>query len=290
MKSDQHKEGQQLVELKEVSSRSTSPDLPTINQMVGQPTTPTYVNSLQVQKGHQIFHSIQGCAFVFSGKEKPILVGPQSTLFVPSGSDTQIAFGRGEQKWIIGHWEKTALVIAHTIVNPNLTAPQAAWHPPQECRIFRAFTNSLLGMLESGELDPRLTSAWLNLATFGLNQGRETFAFCNIPDGVTKPINELLLSIKAEPQRGWSLTEAARLAGYSPFHLSRVFRAATEIGFPEFVDRCRTEIALKQLLESKQTINEIAEHCGFGSSQAMRTACREYTGFLPSELRQGSGE
>lgn len=279
-----------VVQLKEISNRSVTSDLPTINQMVGHATTPTYVNSVQIHKGHQIFHSIFGCAFVSGDSFKPMLVGPQSTLFVPAGVNVQIAFGRGEQKWMIGHWDQTAESIAHTVVDASLTKPEATWHPPQECRIFRAFTDSLIEKIDKEALDPRLTAAWLNLATFGLNKGRETFAFCVIPEGATKPIAELLHAIKSDAKKNWSLTEAAKLAGYSPFHLSRVFRATTDIGFPEFVDRCRTESAIRQLLDTKLTINEIAEQCGFGSSQAMRTACREYTGFLPSELRQGGEE
>jgi AraC-like DNA-binding protein len=57
------------------------------------------------------------------------------------------------------------------------------------------------------------------------------------------------------------------------------------MGFPEYVDRCRTEVAIRKLLEGAESMSFVAGDSGFGTPQAMRTAFREYTGFLPSEMK-----
>jgi AraC-like DNA-binding protein len=106
-----------------------------------------------------------------------------------------------------------------------------------------------------------------------------------IPDDAQPVLVGLMKQVKAQPAADWSLKAAAAAAEYSAFHLSRTFRAAVGYGFPEFVDRCRTELAVKLLLSEDLDLAEVAEQAGFGSLQGMRNACKEYLGLLPSEIR-----
>lgn len=110
-------------------------------------------------------------------------------------------------------------------------------------------------------------------------------ALVSVPDDSPAPLRTLMLEVKANPTLGWSLKEAAGFAGYSPFHLSRTFRTAFDYGFPEFVDRCRTELAITKLLATDMPIEDISTASGFGSTQALRESFKEYLGLLPSELR-----
>lgn len=104
-------------------------------------------------------------------------------------------------------------------------------------------------------------------------------------DDLAKPISRLVNLVRENPCAPWTLKEAARIAGYSAFHLSRTFKATVGYGFPEFVDRCRAELALQVISNPAHTMEVVATQSGFGSTQAMRDAFRDYTGFLPSEVR-----
>jgi AraC-like DNA-binding protein len=98
-------------------------------------------------------------------------------------------------------------------------------------------------------------------------------------------LKQLMVAVKKDPTGNWSLRDAAAYAGYSPFHLSRTFRTVVDFGFPEYVDRCRAEFAIDRLLKTDLSIDEVASSCGFGSTQALREAFKEYLGMLPSEIR-----
>lgn len=106
-----------------------------------------------------------------------------------------------------------------------------------------------------------------------------------IPEEVPDSLRILMEKVKENPTHSWSLKEAAGHAGYSPFHLSRTFRTVLAYGFPEFVDRCRTELAIERLLRENVAIDDLSDSCGFGSTQALRESFKEYIGLLPSELR-----
>lgn len=106
-----------------------------------------------------------------------------------------------------------------------------------------------------------------------------------IPGAVAEPIARLIEAVKQERAASWPLKDAAEIAGYSPFHFSRVFKATVGFGFHEFVDRCRTELAVEKLLTTDAPIDYIATACGFGTTQGLRESTKEYLGLVPSELR-----
>jgi AraC-like DNA-binding protein len=104
-------------------------------------------------------------------------------------------------------------------------------------------------------------------------------------EDIPQTIASLIQEVRKDPTQPWSLKEGAKFAGYSPFHLSRTFRHIIGWGFPEFVDRCRTEVATKMLVANQDAIETIAKDAGFGSTQAFRDAMKDYYGLLPSEIR-----
>jgi AraC-like DNA-binding protein len=95
----------------------------------------------------------------------------------------------------------------------------------------------------------------------------------------------LMEAVRARPSDAWTLKEAAAYAGYSPFHLSRTFKTTVGYGFPEFVERCRTERAVMRLAVKMEQSEDVAVETGFSSSQSLRDAFRDYVGILPSEIR-----
>ena len=75
------------------------------------------------------------------------------------------------------------------------------------------------------------------------------------------------------------------MAGYSPFHFSRVFKNLVGYGFHEYVDRSRTECAVEMLCTTDSAVDVVASSCGFGTTQGLRESVKEYLGLVPSELR-----
>jgi AraC-like DNA-binding protein len=61
-------------------------------------------------------------------------------------------------------------------------------------------------------------------------------------------IKDLISKVRQNPALAWPLKDAADMAGYSPFHFSRVFKNLVGYGFHEYVDRCRTECAVELLV------------------------------------------
>lgn len=103
-----------------------------------------------------------------------------------------------------------------------------------------------------------------------------------------EPLRELILAVREEPTAPWPLPEAATRAGYSPFHFSRVFKSSVGCGFHEYVERCRTELAIEMLISTTNPVELVANSSGFGTPQSLRDAMRTFTGFAPSDLRASS--
>lgn len=106
-----------------------------------------------------------------------------------------------------------------------------------------------------------------------------------LPPDLPTNIKQLTELVKQQPDQAWPLKDAADYVGYSPFHFSRVFKQLVTYGFHEFVDRCRTENAVRQICTSDIAIDVIAASAGFGTTQALRESIKEYLGLVPSELR-----
>ena len=67
---------------------------------------------------------------------------------------------------------------------------------------------------------------------------------------------------------GVSLSQAAKLAGYSKFHFLRLFKKESGMTFHEYVDACRLK-RLNDMLRSRHPKKEIAAALGFSSSSAL---------------------
>lgn len=98
-------------------------------------------------------------------------------------------------------------------------------------------------------------------------------------------IAALVEDVRANPQEKWPLKAASDMAGYSPFHFSRLFKQLVGVGFHEFVDRLRTERAVELICSTDESIDGIAIESGFGTTQSLRDSIKEYLGLVPSDLR-----
>lgn len=278
----------QSVQLKAPAANDGTPPsitLPRIFCVEGQNISPAYVNCAPELEDRTLVYCAQGTGQLFIGDATPQFIGPGTAAVIGPREPWTLLLGRGEQSWILGTWNPDSAAI------PNAKRIASGACLVTSCSpVLRMLTDRVVARKDDLAEYPNFVLAWFNLLFHEWHVTRNVFSLTPTFMQGAEPLDDLIAAIRAEPQRQWSLTNAAELAGYSPFHLSRMFRHISKMGFPEFVDRCRAEIAVDLLINTSQPIFSISQQCGFGTPQALRNACRDYAGFLPSELRDRHGE
>jgi AraC-like DNA-binding protein len=137
----------------------------------------------------------------------------------------------------------------------------------------------------SAEVMEPLAVSFLYEVGARLMSGLDQVQLAATPIEVPETIKELIIKVRQNPALPWPLKDAADMAGYSPFHFSRVFKGLVGYGFHEYVDRCRTECAVELLVTTDMPVDLVASTCGFGTTQGLRESIKEYLGLVPSELR-----
>lgn len=85
-----------------------------------------------------------------------------------------------------------------------------------------------------------------------------------------------------------TLAGIARAVGVSPFHLSRLVTAAAGVPIHRMILRRRLREALELLLDSRQSISQIALEVGFASHSHLTDAFRREYGVPPRAVRKGA--
>src|SRR5262249_14423176 len=85
-------------------------------------------------------------------------------------------------------------------------------------------------------------------------------------------IKKLAEKVTAQPRTDWRTDVLAAEAGVSRRSLSRLFRMGLDVSPADFVERVRTDLARRRLLESNDNLETIAVACGFGSLRRMDRA------------------
>lgn len=85
------------------------------------------------------------------------------------------------------------------------------------------------------------------------------------------------------------MPDLATSAGFSRFHLARLFHQTTEETLEQFLRRVRLERSAYMLLHSDESILEISIDSGYQSPEAFSRAFRQAYGCLPSHFRKGAG-
>lgn len=91
--------------------------------------------------------------------------------------------------------------------------------------------------------------------------------------------------IKENYKADLSLESLAEIFGYSPAYLSKMLKRYAGINYKAYLQSVRIEHAYQELVNTKQTINDIAMEHGFASSKAFTRAFQNKYGMTPSEYR-----
>lgn len=103
-----------------------------------------------------------------------------------------------------------------------------------------------------------------------------------LPPFVLKRVRE---HVAAHLAGGVRLSQLAAIAGLSPFHFSRAFKASTGMSPHAYVLHCRIAEAKRLLSGSTLAVADIARRAGFKSSGQLSARFRASTGTTPSAFR-----
>jgi transcriptional regulator GlxA family with amidase domain len=98
-------------------------------------------------------------------------------------------------------------------------------------------------------------------------------------------IKKLAEKVTAQPRADWRTDVLAAEAGVSRRSLSRLFRTGLNVSPADFVERVRTDLARRRLLETDDNVEAIAVTCGFGSLRRMDRVFARAMSASPTEFR-----
>lgn len=244
-------------------------------------SVPTSINALIV--------NFQGSAIARTTSQgRLILVAPRSVTFVRGGTRLIVTAARGEHvshvlTWPAGMTPLLEHYVAGTGKGGSSTRIVACKPiDPQFMEAMQRYETARNGSVDYAE--PLMLSVVYEIVA-RLVTGGDEVQLAALPPDLPETIRQLAGKVRSKPSDGWPLKDAADMAGYSPFHFSRVFKQLVGYGFHEYVDRCRTEAAVELLVTTDMAVDLVASTCGFGTTQGLRESIREYLGLVPSELR-----
>ena len=83
-----------------------------------------------------------------------------------------------------------------------------------------------------------------------------------------------------------TLEELSSIAGYSTYHFSRLFKKYSNTTFINFLNRRRVRAAEMMLLESENSITDVAMKSGFSSLTTFNRVFKLINGYTPSEYKK----
>ena len=117
--------------------------------------------------------------------------------------------------------------------------------------------------------------------------GQSQFSAALTAQAVTSsPIDRIRLHVLERPRANLGLEALAEVAGVSPRHLSRQFRAELGMNPVAYVELIRTDIARRLLEDSTAPTKAIAYTAGFGSTTTLGRAFLRRMGVTPLQYRQ----
>ncbi len=240
----------------------------------------------------------EGGAIVFAAKGASLyrsagegewrVAAPESATFVEAPNEISVRLSRGIHEALIVSWPLGTMPILERWLEGRRSEGRKCLgtHPihPAHSETFRRLAEAIVAADAVSE--HVIAGVVMELAA-KLTLADNTHSLAAAPADLPEITRRLVEAVRSDPARPWPLKEAADFVGYSPFHFSRIFKAQVGVGFHEFVDRTRTELAVRLLTTTDDSIDYVASESGFGTAQGLRESVKEYLGLVPSELRSG---
>lgn len=94
--------------------------------------------------------------------------------------------------------------------------------------------------------------------------------------------------IRTNYTKDLSLESVAAHVSISPTYFSKKFKSSTGFGYKEYLINVRIQAAADMLLETNASVSEIAEKCGFNSSDHFGNAFKRAKGVSPLKYRKNN--
>ena len=114
-----------------------------------------------------------------------------------------------------------------------------------------------------------------------------------LPSRLVAPLDPRTLArvaeaVEARLAETLTLADLAAVAGFSPFHFARCFRAATGLAPHQYVLARRIELAKRLVVTTGEPVQDIAWSAGFENLSHFRRQFAAQIGVLPGALRQAT--
>jgi transcriptional regulator GlxA family with amidase domain len=116
-----------------------------------------------------------------------------------------------------------------------------------------------------------------NQAQFSVSLGKQSLE--------RNPLRELRIWMAEHLAADLSIPALARRVAMSPRNFQRVFTSAAGKSPAHYVEELRIETARRLLERTTQSMDEIADHCGFGSADVLSRAFTRVLHLTPGEYR-----
>lgn len=100
-------------------------------------------------------------------------------------------------------------------------------------------------------------------------------------------INKIIEYSAMPETQSWGLVDYARAVEVSPWHVSRVFKRHTGLGFQQFIMNQRLRQSLEMLRSRNATVTAVAHDLGFSSHSHFTSAFKIAFSLTPSEFIRG---
>jgi AraC-like DNA-binding protein len=220
------------------------------------------------------------------------VVAPQTIVYAGGKTDFSVNFARGDHKFYVLRWAKDSAPALDIWIDSRLRKDPARRTARGSIRSKPMLSNiasDLQRLIEAMKtpLDNVVPNLYglIHLSVGYTLVGESEVGLAPLPTDLPPVIQALTARVREHPESPWPLKDASDQVGYSPFHFSRVFKAIVGYGFHEYVDRCRTELAVRMLSTTDEPVDIISAEAGFGTAQSLRESVKYHLGLLPSELR-----
>ena len=100
------------------------------------------------------------------------------------------------------------------------------------------------------------------------------------------PIQKAIYYLRTHFREPITLEDVARFGGFSPSHMSKMFREYVGIGVKEYLTELRLNQAEQLMRLSEESVTNVAEYCGFGSISHFLHVFHERYGCSPLKYRK----
>jgi AraC-like DNA-binding protein len=253
--------------------------------------------TIQPQNGEEILLSAGELAICFGGEAHHLSQGDATQTLSIEGLLTQGQNPRHPE--VVGQTAGASLMcgafmLHHTNFNPLFTALPAVLHARLSRRgelhnlsgVARLMAEELdRNFLGGGYVVERLLEvlcAEAIRAHVETSSRQETGWFRGIKDPV---VGRAVEAIHARPGSDWSVTRLAADVAMSPSRFATRFTEALGDSPMAYVTKWRMNVACRQLLTTRQSIELIAANCGYESLAAFSRAFRKHVGISPTSWR-----